>query len=73
MNATDLPQKKAEMEGQTENLRWLVGPYPTSEDPDMSYYKSKITQQFHNDPDNYNTLLFWLPGEDLKAVFTASF
>lgn len=24
----------------------------------MSYYKSNITQQFQNDPDNYNVLLF---------------
>ena len=35
----------------------------------MSYSELEIAQQFHNDPDNCNILLLWLPGEHLRAAF----
>lgn len=63
MEATD--SQKMKMEGLEQNFSWSLTLFWVY---DMSYYKSNIAQQFQNDPDNYNVLLFEVSGEYPKTA-----
>lgn len=57
MRATDPPQEIPEI-GSLIKLQVVGGSLKQSiRRPHVSYYKLKMTQRFHNDPDNCNTVL----------------